>query len=473
MDDTTIAAIATPFAAAGGIGIIRISGQSAYDVAGRIYCRARDFCSGPATTIGAGIANLTANNLYHGYITDGPKIIDEVMLVKMPGPHSYTGEDVVEIHAHGGRYVLKTILSLVIKSGCRHAEPGEFTRRAFIHGRIDLSQAEAVADIIEASTDVALGAAADQMAGKLKAEVSGVRRLLLSSLAELDAAIDFADQAEGDEEGRHLAAYLEKQAIPAIDELINRHDTSWHLSNGVRVAIAGAPNVGKSTLLNMLVNADRAIVSEVPGTTRDLIECTVFEKGVPFVFVDTAGIRVDAGDRVEAMGMDRALDALNQADVVLFLVDATTGITAADQSICARLEGRPAICAANKTDIPGANGFAFPSAWRQRFPGLRISAKTGQGIPEMKQALLAAVSGAPDESQAPFHGAIPNLRHRDALARARGSAVAALTSLKEGIPTDLVAIDIRDAVNALGEITGESVGEDVLEAIFGRFCVGK
>lgn len=480
MDDATIAAIATPNAAAGGIGIIRLSGPLAFAVAGRVFSRAAggEIAGKPvsiSSVPGTRMDSLLPYMLYHGYIIDGDSMVDEVMLVRMPAPRSYTGEDVVEIHAHGGRYVLKAILSLLMKNGARLAEAGEFTRRAFLNGRIDLSQAEAVADIIWAGSDTALVAAADQMAGRLGKMVAEARKRLIAGMAHLDAAIDFAEQTAEESDGAHLTALIENDVLPVVDHLIHRHESAWHLKNGVRVAIAGAPNVGKSTLLNVLAGAERAIVSNIPGTTRDLIEISVIENGVSFAYTDMAGIRESAQDPVEAIGMERALSALEKADVVMFLVDATAGITPSDEAVYTRLRGCRVICVANKIDLGRADGFSFPPQWAEAFSCVRISAKTGRGMDQLKAALWSVMPDMTEEASRgeDAGGPVPNLRHKDALDRTRAALGAALASIDAGVPTDVVAIDIREAVSALGEITGENVGDDVLEAIFNRFCVGK
>ncbi|MDY6906237.1 MAG: tRNA uridine-5-carboxymethylaminomethyl(34) synthesis GTPase MnmE [Thermodesulfobacteriota bacterium] len=475
MDNATIAAIATPTTAAGGIGIIRISGPDALDVAGCVFSLPGEGdASLPLSPMKSRIHSLSPYRLYRGYITEGSRIVDEVMLVIMPGPRSYTGEDVAEIQAHGGRFGLKTILSLVLENGTRLAEPGEFTRRAFLNGRMDLTQAEAVADIVQAGSDAALAAAVGQAAGTLRTEVGGARSRLINGLANVDAAIDFSDQAAGDHDAESLIHLIQTTVMPVVERLISRHDSAWHVKDGVKVAIAGAPNVGKSTLLNGLANAERAIVSEVPGTTRDLIQCTVVVHGIPLVFTDTAGIREKTEDRIEEIGRERALNTIETADVVLFLVDAGTGVTPADEAVFRQIAHDRVICVANKIDLAQAERFVFPRHWTETFSSVRISAKTRQGLNTLKKTLLSLVPSGDDatttgDSAEP----IPNLRHKDALVRARTALVSAETAAENGVPLDIVAIDIREAVNALGEITGERVGEEVLDRIFQQFCVGK
>lgn len=465
MGQATIAAIATPVAP-GGIGIVRLSGPRAVEIALLVFQRHRDKLAGKALTAEA----MASHRVYHGYVFDDTALVDEVLLVVMKGPRSYTGEDVAEIHAHGGPMVVGTICDLVLKNGAVSAEPGEFTRRAFLNGRIDLTQAEAVADMIEAASTEQVRAAAAQLTGRIRQEVGSVKQSLMDLLSEMEAITDFEDHVGNIFDPARAAQLLSNSVLPGLEDLISRNLEAESFRAGVGVVIAGRPNAGKSTLLNRLLGQDRAIVSDAPGTTRDLVDGRVWLAGMPFVFTDTAGIGRAAGDDVEAMGMERAHQALARADMVLFVVDATAGVSPAEQAVIDRVSTKPCIVAANKSDLPGAAGVVMPAAWAGGVSAVRISALYGQGINELK-ALLAGMARERVSARGP--GGTFNPRHRATLAACRQATINAMEGLKSGTPVDMVAMDVREALRNLGEMTGEGAGQEVLDAVFGRFCIGK
>ncbi|MDY6833168.1 MAG: tRNA uridine-5-carboxymethylaminomethyl(34) synthesis GTPase MnmE [Thermodesulfobacteriota bacterium] len=462
MERSTIAAIATP-AAPGGIGIVRLSGPRAVAIALSVFSTRPH----PAASTLSG-AGAESHRVYHGYVFDDDVLVDEVLLVAMRAPRSYTGEDVAEIHTHGGPAVVSAVCDLVLRAGAEPAAPGEFTRRAFLNGRIDLTQAEAVADMIEATSLEQVKAAAAQISGEIRHAVSGLRQTLTGLLAEMEAAIEFDDQVDSSFSPEQAARRIETDVLPCLRDLQDRRSAA-EAGEGATVVIAGPPNAGKSTLLNRLLGTDRAIVSATPGTTRDLVDGRVWVSGTPFVFTDTAGLRPESGDAVEAMGMARARTAMDRADLILFVVDAAAGMGPESGALFCEAPAKPCVVVANKSDLPEAGGFTPPSD-RPAAPVVRVSALHGHGIKELK-ALLVQMAGerpGPDG-----HRPAPNPRHRTALAACREALETACTALKNGVPADLAALDIRAAVDRLNEISGEAAGSNVLDAIFERFCIGK
>lgn len=476
MKTTTIAAIATPVAPS-GIGIVRVSGPATGWILTQVFRRFKTQKDRPKPA-GDSLNEegaFLSHRMYHGYIVDGTSPVDEVLLVLMRAPHSYTGEDVLEINAHGGPLVLQTILSLILKHGAEMAAPGEFTRRAYLNGRIDLTQAEAVADIIEARTQQAVSAAADQLSGGLSDRVGRIRTDLLAHLADLNADIEFGDSDDGvvnDYDLSRATAAIRDQALPRVRELVEQHDSTRFIRSGVRVALVGRPNSGKSTLLNQVLGRERAIVTSIPGTTRDVLEETVVLKGIPFVFFDTAGMGSPAADEVERLGMERARTVAGQADVVVFLIDVAAAPPFFREEELSELvlNKEKIVVAANKIDLIKEPLRQVPGLPDKGFPVVPVSALTGQGLPELK-SLLA------DRFQAPggemLQGAVPSARHRASLSKAEEALLAALKAAAEGLPPELVALDLKAAVVALDEITGHVAGEEMLDLIFSRFCVGK
>lgn len=455
--DDTIAAISTPIGE-GGIGIVRLSGPAAVEILQRLF-------------VPASAAPLQARTLRYGHVLDPTteQRVDEVLAAYMPAPHTYTRQDVVEINGHGGIVPLRRVLELCLRCGARLAEPGEFTLRAFLNGRLDLAQAEAVRDVVQAKTEAALRAAVDQLDGRLSDQVRAIRAALLDALAWVEASIDFDVD---DLPPRDLTPEL-AQASARLEALLTSAERGIIYRQGIRVAIVGRPNVGKSSLLNRLLGTSRAIVTDIPGTTRDTLEETLNLQGIPVVLVDTAGIAAATRDPVERLGIERSQAALAQADLALLVLDASEPLTDADWTIAGLIDSRPAITVLNKIDLLAAEMprllSRLPS--RLRSPAVPISALTGEGLDALEEAIVDQVlSGQVITSNAPL---VTHPRHQDALARAHASVEAAQAALGEGLPADCVAIDLTGAVNALGEITGQTVTDDLLETIFGKFCIGK
>lgn len=453
----TIAAIATP-PGEGGIGIVRLSGPRALEVASRVF-------SPSASVTPKGFASHT---VHHGHVVDpgSEGVIDEVLLLFMQAPRSYTGEDVVELQGHGGHVPLQAILNVVLRHGARPAQPGEFTRRAFLNGRLDLAQAEAVLDVVRAKTEAGLRASVRQLQGGLSDRVRGLRGELLSVLAPLEASIDFPEEGldfpgMGEMEKR---IYLVEERLQA---LIQRAIEGRLQREGATVVIAGRPNVGKSSLLNALLGRERAIVSVGPGTTRDTVEEGLEVGGVPVRLIDTAGLHHGATDPVETEGVRRTRGALAHADLTVVVMDGSEGIDPLD--LQAWSEPRdPRILVVNKSDLPAAE---TPATYQDRFGvhPLFASALTGEGVEHLRGELGRLLGGEAEGEATTMVGP----RHQEAMERAERLLGVARTGLAEGLPTELIALDVRGALDALGEILGEAVTEEVLDQIFRDFCIGK
>jgi tRNA modification GTPase len=454
--DDTIAAIATSIGQS-GVGIVKISGPEAYPIARQLFRFAKD------------VDDFQPYRLHYGHVIDpaARAVVDEALVVYMPQPHSYTRQDVIEIQAHGGIVPLRHILELTLRLGARPAEAGEMTLRAFLNGRLDLAQAEAVLDVIEAKTDAALRVATEQLGGSLSAQVSGVRTALLDTLAFLEASIDFVE----DEIPLQDIVGPLSEATTHLEKLIQSADNGLIYRQGVRAAIVGRPNVGKSSLLNALLRGDRAIVTNIPGTTRDTLEETVNVKGIPLVLVDTAGIRTKPVDEVERIGVQRSQTALARADVALMVVDGSCQLEAEDWEIEGLVRGKPALLIVNKNDLLSRQEARISPDFLSSVPRVYISALTNQGIDELETAIIDLVmDGEVTLADTPL---VSNPRHKTLLQRAREHTQAAIVAQRAGLSPDLVSIDVREAVEALGEITGETVTEDLLDTIFGKFCIGK
>lgn len=451
----TIVAISTPPGEA-GIGIVRLSGPQAAAIAQRLFHPRRPH------------SPWQSHRLYLGHILDSQgQVLDEVLLTHMRAPHTYTREDVVEIHCHSGYAVLKTILTEVLAQGARLARPGEFTLRAFLSGRLDLSQAEAVLEVIEARTQASLRVAAGHLAGGLGRRLGELRVALLQVLAWVEAALDFP------EEGGELSgeALREGLATPSQDlhQLLGTYHQGRFLREGVQVVLAGRTNVGKSSLLNRLLDADRAIVTDIPGTTRDIIEETINLGGLPLRLSDTAGLR-EARDLVEELGVARSRERLAQADLVLYLVDGSEPLTEEDVTVFRDLADRPALVVVNKVDLP--RGLDFQKLRRRvSSPVVEVSAFTGQGLENLEKAVVDLVLGGEVNTAGEI---VTQARHYELLERAREALAQAQGLLEQAEPPwELVALEVKEALLALGEITGEEVGEAVLDQIFAQFCIGK
>ncbi|HOX03840.1 MAG TPA: tRNA uridine-5-carboxymethylaminomethyl(34) synthesis GTPase MnmE [Candidatus Paceibacterota bacterium] len=452
----TIAAVATPLGE-GGLAVIRISGPGAMAVA--------DACFRPAGFRALKPSEAPSHTVHYGRVMQGGQTVDDVLLTVMRAPRTYTREDVVEISVHGGLLVARRALEAVLASGARLAHPGEFTQRAFLNGRLDLAQAEAVADLIRARTDLALAAAREQLDGRLSRRIGQLRDNLLETLAHIEAHIDFPDEDIAPDTREQLESRLE-QADRFMARLLASAREGQVLRRGLRAAIVGRPNVGKSSLLNQLLGRDRAIVSPVPGTTRDTIEETASVRGFPVVFIDTAGLR-ESTDPLEMEGIRRSRAALDQAELILEVIDGSSPCTDADRDDLAAYAGRPRILVRNKIDLPSR--FEMPAGLAA--PMVSVSCRTGDGIEDLKEAIRSVIhrGDIPAEMLEVMIGA----RHQEALERARAAAGLTRAALRENAPLELAAMDLRRAVSAVGEIAGQTATEDLLEVIFRQFCLGK
>ncbi len=453
--DDTIAAIATSIGQK-GVGIIKISGPEAHDIAHQLFRFA-----GKTT-------DFQPRYLHYGQIIDPAThaIVDEALIAYMPAPHSYTRQDVVEIQAHGGIIPLQRILQLVLSLGARPAEAGEMTLRAFLNGRLDLAQAEAVLDVIEAKTEAALRVATEQLGGSLSAQVSNIRAALIDTLAFLEASIDFVE----DEIPLQDVVGPLSDVAARLEKLLQTADQGLIYRDGVRTAIVGQPNVGKSSLLNALLRGDRAIVTAIPGTTRDTLEETANIGGIPLVLVDTAGIRAAPADEVERIGVERSQSALERADLALMVVDGSRPLEPGDWAIGALIQNKPALLVVNKQDLPSAN-HTIPTDFLPAAARVPISALNNEGIDTLEEAIVGVVmAGDITLADTPL---VSNPRHKAQLQQALEHTRAGIEAQQSGLSPDLVSIDVREAVDALGKITGETVTEDLLDTIFSKFCIGK
>ena len=456
MLDDTIAAIATPLGQ-GGLAVIRISGGKALATGDALFT--------PASKSNTRLAKAKTHTLHYGHIVRDGQRLDEVIVSVMKAPATFTREDVVEISCHGGIRSTKTVLDAVLDAGPRLALPGEFTKRAFMHGRIDLAQAEAIADLIHARTDLALSAANEQLAGKLSQRINKLRDDLMHVLAHIEANIDFPDEDIEPDTLSGLVQRLEN-AGRLIDELLSTANEGQLIRRGIRAAIIGRPNVGKSSLLNQLLGRDRAIVSAVAGTTRDTISEEAQIRGIAVVFIDTAGLQ-ESDDPIEREGIRRSRESLTQADLILHVIDASEALTSDDQVYLADFDGKPRILVLNKSDLPNR----LDQTESKGSPIVSVSCLNGQGIEPLKESIRNLVWDGDITSE--MLEVMINSRHQEALRRANDSLRTALEQLLAGTPLDLVALDLRIGTNAVGEIVGQTTTEDLLDSIFSTFCIGK
>lgn len=455
MEEDTIASIATPIGE-GGIGMIRVSGPKALEIADQIFQPDPKHPKPSAAP---------THTVHHGRIVDGSQVVDEVMLTVLRAPRSYTMEDTVEISTHGGMLVTGRVLETVLKQKARLANPGEFTKRAFMNGRIDLTQAEAIADIIRARTDSALAAASAQLQGRLLDEINALYEKLTQSLAHIEAHLDFPDEDLKPDDRTKILAELESVSR-VVDKLIMTAREGKILREGIRTAIVGKPNVGKSSLLNLLLGHERAIVSDTPGTTRDTIEELANVSGIPLRIVDTAGIRASK-ESVEEEGIRRSQKALDQAELVLLVVDGSEKLTNEDRELIERCRSRPFIVVINKIDIRQT----VDKAYLGDLFSTAISAKTGAGLEDLKRTIASHVwQGKTHES---YHEIFVNARHRESLALCKHHLFETAKGLHQKKSFELVAADLRSALESLAEVTGRTIDEDVLDKIFSTFCIGK
>jgi len=460
MNDTdTIAAIATP-PGTGGIGIVRISGLHAISILSFIF----------KLKSGRLPVEFEHRRLYYGNIIDeNGKVLDECMAVVMKAPKSYTKEQVSEIHCHGGSMPLKAILDLIIRKGARLALPGEFTKRAFLSGRIDLTQAEAVMDVINASTEKSFEASALQLEGKLGNVIKLLKEKLLDLLAGIEASVDYPDELSGNDVNVNLYAELEK-VLKNVNELIATFDYGRTLRQGFKVAIVGKPNVGKSSLLNALLKNNRAIVTSIPGTTRDIIEEMLNIKGVPVKIVDTAGIR-GTTDIIESIGIERAKNSIYEADLVIVMIDASLSITDEDRSVFKATESKKTMFVLNKIDIGDIAAIEELKISNNDALIVKTSIIKGIGIAQVEQSIFDSAFLHQVNSKQDI--IIVNARHKQALSAATASLTDAMSTLRQNLPVDLTSIDIMGAWQALASITGENLGEELIDRIFSKFCLGK
>jgi tRNA modification GTPase len=455
MFDDTIAAIATPIGE-GGLAVIRLSGRDALQVA--------DACFVPAGT-SAKPSTAPTHTIHFGKIVRHGRTVDEVLVSVMRAPRTFTREDVVEITCHGGILPAKTVLDTVLENGARLAGPGEFTRRAFLNGRLDLAQAEAVADLIHSRTELALQAANEQLAGKLSQRINELRDEMVRTLAHIEAHIDFPEEDIAPDTQDQLLARLER-GVAFMDELLQTASEGQILRRGIRAAIVGRPNAGKSSLLNQLLGRDRAIVSPVPGTTRDTIEETASIRGLPVVFIDTAGLR-EARDEIEGEGIRRSRQALEQAELVLHVLDHSEPFTPADEAFLAEFRHKKRLLVRNKVDLPAR--LQLPASLAET--AVEVCCLTGKGIERLKDAIKERIWSGEIKSE--MLEVMINSRHQDALRRARAATLRTVEALRAGQTLELAALDLRIAVNAVGEIVGKTTTEDLLDLIFSQFCIGK
>ena len=457
MKTETIAAISTAMNSS-GIGIIRISGDESFEIADKMYY----------SKSGKKLSDMPTHTIHYGFIKDGQEMIDEVLVMLMRAPRSFTAEDTVEINCHGGVYAMKRILELAVKSGARYAEPGEFTKRAFLNGRIDLSQAEAVIDVIQAKNEYALKSSVSQLRGSVLKVINNLRSRILYETAFIESALD-------DPEHISLEGYpeeLEKRLQDMKKELaglIKSSENGKRIKEGIKTVIAGKPNAGKSSLLNLLLREERAIVTDIAGTTRDTLEEDITVNGIGLTVIDTAGIR-STQDVVEKIGVEKAKNYVQEADLILYVVDSATGFDENDEQIMQMIEDKKAIVLLNKTDLCPVT---TEEMVRQRMnkPVIPISAKTTNGLDLLEKMIRDMFY----EGKISFNDEIyiTNMRQKAALESAFESLCRVEESIRANMPEDFFSIDLMSAYEELGNITGESVGEDLVNEIFGRFCMGK
>ncbi len=459
--EDTITAIATPFGT-GGTGKIRISGPDAFKIGDQIFKSIQKEKK---------LSNQKTYTAHYGFIYDGEKDkkIDEVVAILMRKPHSFTGENVLEIDCHGGMTPLKAVLDLVLAEGARLAEPGEFSQRAFLNGRIDLAQAEAIIEIINSKTEKSLDIAVDQLSGKLSEQIGEIRETAVEVLAHLEAAIDYPEDEIEDFSPSQLEDkfnYIKDE----IEKLLKSSKQGKIYKEGLKTVIVGKPNVGKSSLLNYFLEEKRAIVTDVPGTTRDVIEEFVNLKGIPLKIIDTAGIR-ETSDQVEKIGVERTRASAEKADLVLFMLDVNQGITEEDRKIYQLIKNKPLLVIVNKTDLPANIEKKKIEADFSEHSLIWISLLEEEGLEELRENILKEILD--EEISGDDAVIITKTRHKNALNKALKAVERVIVSRETNMPYDFLTIDLKDCLNALGEITGETAADDIIDRIFNDFCLGK
>lgn len=456
--ETTIAAISTAMSES-GIGIIRVSGPEALDIVSRIY-RSK---GGKKD-----INKVPTHTIHYGYVYDGEELIDEVLVMVMRAPRTFTGEDTVEIDCHGGVYAMRRVLETVLKNGAKTASPGEFTKRAFLNGKMDLSQAEAVMDVIQAKNEYALKSSMEQLRGSVQKAIRDIRKDLIYHIAYIESVLDDPEHISLDGYSQELLEIVEK-AQEEIAHLLKTASDGKMIKEGIRTVILGKPNAGKSSLLNVLVGENRAIVTDIEGTTRDILEEYINLHGISLRMIDTAGIR-ETEDVVEKIGVNRARDMAKEADLILYVVDSSRPLDENDEEIISMLDSRKAIVLYNKTDLePKVDMKALKE--RVNRPVISVSAKEETGIRELEKEIKNMFfSGEISFNDEVY---ITNARHKEALMEAAESLRLVKNSIEMDMPEDFFSIDLMNAYESLGRIIGESVGEDLVNEIFSKFCMGK
>ncbi|WP_294785583.1 tRNA uridine-5-carboxymethylaminomethyl(34) synthesis GTPase MnmE [uncultured Eubacterium sp.] len=458
MKTDTIAAIATAMSNS-GIGIVRISGDEALEIADRIFRPKKGSRK---------VSDMETHTIHYGYVTDGEEVVDEVMLLIMKAPRSYTCEDTIEIDCHGGVLVMKKILETVLKYGARPAEPGEFTKRAFLNGRIDLSQAESVIDVINAQNDLALKSSVSQLQGAVLEKIKDIRAVVLHEIAFIESALDDPEHVSLDGYPEQLHEIM-SDAHKKVKKLLDSSDNGKMLKEGINTAIVGKPNAGKSSLLNILVGEERAIVTEIAGTTRDILQEQIQIGGIGLNVIDTAGIR-DTEDIVEKIGVNKSREYIEKADLIIYVVDSSTELDENDHEIIEAIQDKKAIVLLNKSDLDTKTNADVLKKYLDK-PILSISAKNNTGIHTLENLIEEMFfSGKLSFNDEVY---ITNIRQKNALAEAKSSLQMVLQSIDDGMPEDFFTIDMMNAYETLGTIIGESVGEDLVNEIFSKFCMGK
>ncbi|WFA08312.1 tRNA uridine-5-carboxymethylaminomethyl(34) synthesis GTPase MnmE [Tissierella sp. Yu-01] len=454
----TIAAISTAVGEA-GIGIVRISGSEAFDIGSKIFKGVKV----------KSIEDFKSRRLTYGHIVDDEKILDEVLIVLMKGPYTYTREDMVEVYCHGGIISVKNILELILRKGVRLAEPGEFTKRAFLNGRLDLAQAEAVIDIIRSKTNKSMEVSLNQLEGSLSNKVKGIRDILLTMIAHVEVSIDFPDE---DAEVSTLHD-LENKALEVkekISSLLATADRGKILRDGLNTIILGKPNVGKSSLLNAILRENRAIVTDVPGTTRDIIEEYINIDGIPLRIVDTAGIR-DTSDIVEKIGVDKAKDIVNEADLIIAIFDLSRELTDDDKEILELIKDKKTIILLNKSDLPKKFDEDYFKNYIKDKEIITTSIASGLGIEQLENSIRNMFYAGEVEINSDI--VVNNVRHKNQLEKAYNNIESFIKDIQNSVPIDCLEVDLKNCWENLGEISGDTISEDILDKIFSEFCIGK
>ena len=458
----TIAAISTAMTES-GIGIVRMSGEEAFQIADKIYRSKKG---------NKVLSEQKSHTIHYGYIVDGDETIDEVLVMLMRGPHSFTGEDTVEINCHGGVFVVKKILETTIKYGARPAQPGEFTKRAFLNGRIDLSQAEAVIDVIQSKNEYALKSSVSQLKGNIKKKINEIRNEILYHTAFIETALDDPEHISVDGYGEQLKVVVDNN-LKEIKELLASADDGRIIKEGINTVIVGKPNAGKSSLLNLMVGEDRAIVTDIAGTTRDVLQETINLQGISLNIMDTAGIR-NTEDIVEKIGVEKAISHANDADLIIYVIDSSTPLDENDYKILEIVRKKKTIILLNKSDLDmmiTRKDVEDILPEKDMIPVIEISAKNQKGIDELEEALKEMFYKGSISLNSEIY--ITNVRQKTALQDAYESLRKVKESIELGMPEDFYSIDLMDAYESLGNITGETIGEDLVNEIFSKFCMGK